>query len=75
MAGGIFRSPVRIGPGGQVYPVGMDWVLIVGWVVSVVVLAAVVYFAVQAAVLSALKAHTRWVDGGKSEPRQRLPYS
>lgn len=53
----------------------MDWGIIVGWIISVIVLIAIIYFTVHAAVLRALKDHTKWVDGGKNEPRQRLPYS
>jgi len=51
----------------------MDWGIIVGWLISVIVLIAIIYFSVHAAVLRALKDHTKWVDGGKNEPRQRLP--
>lgn len=53
----------------------MDWGIIIGWVFSVITLIAIIYFAVYSAVLAALKAHAKWVDGGKHEPRQRLPYS
>lgn len=53
----------------------LDWGIIIGWIISVVALIVIIYFAVYGAVLAALKAHTKWVDGGKHEPRQRLPYS
>jgi uncharacterized membrane protein len=44
------------------------WHIIILLVYVVVIAAAVVglYFLVRGAVLSALKAHTRWVDNGKA---------
>lgn len=51
------------------------WVTLLVYTAALVVLAGVIYFAVRAAALWALKEHTKWVDGGKHEPRQRLPYS
>ena len=40
-------------------------ILLSVWLVALAVIGAVVYFVVRLAVLHALKAHTRWVDGGK----------
>jgi hypothetical protein len=41
------------------------FILLAGWLVALAVIGAVVYVVVRLAVLHALKAHTRWVDGGK----------
>ncbi|MDQ1124067.1 hypothetical protein [Microbacterium trichothecenolyticum] len=41
-------------------------ILLVTWGISLAVVGAVLYVVVRFAVLHALKAHTRWVDGGKS---------
>ncbi|MFF7682396.1 hypothetical protein ACFZA2_06480 [Microbacterium sp. NPDC007973] len=40
-------------------------ILLLVWGVGLAVIAAALYFVVRLAVLHALKAHTRWVDGGK----------
>ncbi|MCI9857897.1 hypothetical protein [Microbacterium proteolyticum] len=40
-------------------------ILLAVWLIALAVIGAVVYFVVRLAVLHALKAHTRWVDGGK----------
>ncbi|MDU0366994.1 hypothetical protein AB0O16_04260 [Microbacterium sp. NPDC089180] len=40
-------------------------ILLLVWGVGLVVIGAALYFVVRLAVLHALKAHTRWVDGGK----------
>ena len=40
-------------------------ILLLGWLVALAVIGLVTYFVVRVAVLHALQAHTRWVDGGK----------
>ena len=40
-------------------------ILLLVWGVGLVVIGAALYGVVRLAVLHALKAHTRWVDGGK----------
>ena len=40
-------------------------ILLPVWGVGLVVIGAALYVVVRLAVLHALKAHTRWVDGGK----------
>ena len=40
-------------------------ILLLVWGVGLVVIGAALYFVVRLAVLHALKAHTRWFDGGK----------
>ena len=40
-------------------------ILLLTWGLSLAVIGAAVYIVVRLAVLHALKAHTRWVDGGK----------
>jgi hypothetical protein len=40
-------------------------ILLLTWGLSLAVIGAAAYFVVRLAVLHALKAHTRWVDGGK----------
>lgn len=40
-------------------------ILLLTWGIGLVVLGAALYVVVRFAVLHALKAHTRWVDGGK----------
>lgn len=45
----------------------MDWGIIVGWLISVIVLIAIIYFTVHAAVLGALKDHTKWVTSPNSD--------
>jgi len=42
-------------------------IMLVGflWLVVLAVIAAILFFVIRWAVLSALKAHTRWVDAGK----------
>ncbi|MDT0116479.1 hypothetical protein Q9R20_05690 [Microbacterium sp. PRF11] len=42
-------------------------ILLLTWGIGLVVLGAALYVVVRFAVLHALKAHTRWVDGGKQE--------
>lgn len=44
---------------------GVHLFILLTWVLGIVVIGAVAYVVVRLAVLSALKAHTRWVDGGK----------
>jgi len=40
-------------------------VLLLWWGLSLVVIGAALYVVVRLAVLHALKAHTRWVEGGQ----------
>lgn len=40
-------------------------ILLLTWGITLAVIGAVLYFVVRLAVLHALKAHTRWIDGGK----------
>jgi len=41
-------------------------ILLLTWAIGLALIGGAVYIAVRLAVLHALKAHTRWVDGGKS---------
>ncbi|BFM25119.1 beta-lactamase regulating signal transducer with metallopeptidase domain [Microbacterium testaceum] len=40
-------------------------ILLLVWIIGIAVIGAALYFVVRLAVLHALKAHTRWVEGGQ----------
>ncbi len=43
----------------------VGWIVLLGYLVAIVLLIVVAGVVIRWAVLSALKAHTRWIDQGK----------